>query len=363
MKKYHIIIILLLLSLAACNDDSSNVRENDFDRGALLVNLADNLIIPSFKDLQSKVNAMETAKNAFLADASAANLEALQATWQEAMRSFQACSPFAFGPADFPLGTFVEVLGTFPVNTTQVETNISDPNFNLAASFNRDVRGFLAVEYLIFDLAGNTEVLNKYGSGSEDRKNYLTTLVTEIKTRVDEIVTAWEGDYRATFVGNTGTSSGSPIALLYNAWIKDYENIKNFKIEIPAGLQAGQTSTEPSKVEAYYSGISKELIKLNFKASEDVWLGRSPEGNDGIGFEEYLLSIEGGEALANQTKPEIVKIHEAIDALPSGRLSDNVSSTTVVNLHSLMQGNTANFKSSMSSLLGISITFASNDGD
>lgn len=361
MKKYILPIFILLL-LNACNDSTENPDSN-FDRQTLLTNMAENLIKPSFKDLQSKVNAMTTANATFTATPNADNLEALQSAWQEAIISFQHCSPFAFGPADFSLGTFVEVLGTFPVNTDKIENNIVDTEFNLASSFDRDVRGFLTVEYLIFDLAGNAEVLSKYETGSDNRKNYLTTIITEIKTNIDNIVEEWEISYTANFTGNTDTSAGSPISLLYNAFVKDYENLKNFKIELPAGLQAGQPSALPENVEAYYSGISSTLIKEHFQATENIWLGVGNNGTDGVGFEEYLLAVEGGEALVNQTKPKIQEIKNAINALPSGRLSDNIESSEVLTLHTSLQENTVNFKSSMVSLLGISITFSSGDGD
>ena len=363
MKRYYILLLVVVFGLGACNSSEVAVDDGGFDRSTLLANLADNLIIPSFEDLKTKVDAMETASNTFMATPNATNLDAFQATWEAAMTSFVKCSPFGFGPADLSLGTFVEVLGTFPANPTNIETNLNNTAFNLASSFERDVRGFMAVEYLIFSLNGDAAVLANYGTGSDNRKNYLKTVMTEIKTNIDKIVSTWTGSYRATFTSSTETSAGSPISLLYNSFVKDYEGIKNFKLELPAGLQAGQTSTEPTKVEAYYSGISLDLIKAHFAATQNVWLGVGLNGTDGVGFEEYLNAVEGGPALVTQTKAKVAEINTAINAIPAGRLSDNVGSTQVSATHTLMQDNTANFKSSMSSLLGISITFSDNDGD
>ena len=363
MKKYYILLLIAGCFLSSCGSNEVAVNDNGFDRSTLLTNVADNLIIPSFQDLQTKVTALETASNTFTTTADATNLDALQAAWDAAMKSFVKCSPFAFGPADLPLGTFVEVLGTFPVSTTKVEANISNANFSLTSSFDKDIRGLMTVEYLIFNLNDDASVLANYGTGSDARKNYLKAIITEIKTNIDNIANAWQGTYRTTFTGNTETSAGSPIALFYNAFVKDYENIKNFKLELPAGLQAGQTSTEPTKVEAYYSGISLDLVKEHFATSEKVWLGTGLNGTDGVGFEEYLNSIENGPSLVTQTKAKIAEITSAINAIPTGRLSDNIGSNEVKTAYNLLQENTANFKSSMSSLLGISITFTSNDGD
>jgi len=364
MKKYCVLLLLALVcGLGACSSDDVAVNDGGFDRGTLLVNVADNLIIPSFQDLKAKVATLETASNTFIATSDATNLDAFQSAWEAAMTSFVKCSPYAFGPADLLLGTFVEVLGTFPISPTKIETNINNTSFDLANTFDRDVRGMMTVEYLIYSLNGDAAVLTNYGTGSDNRKNYLKTIITEIKTNIDNITTAWEGAYRTTFTSNTETSAGSPISLFYNSFVKDYENIKNFKLELPAGLQAGQTSAEPTKVEAYYSGISLTLIKEHFATTERVWLGTGLNGTDGVGFEEYLNAVEGGTALVTQTKAKVAEINSAIAAIPAGRLSDNIGSTQVSAAHTLMQDNTANFKSSMSSLLGISITFSDNDGD
>ena len=70
-----------------------------------------------------------------------------------------------------------------------------------------------------------------------------------------------------------------------------------------------------------------------------------------------------GPALVATTIEAIGRIDTAIAALPQGRFSKNVGGQEVETLRDELQSNTANFKSSMSSLLGISITFNSGDGD
>ena len=80
-------------------------------------------------------------------------------------------------------------------------------------------------------------------------------------------------------------------------------------------------------------------------------------------YEEYLESVVGGPALVEQTIAAIMDIESAMENLPQGRLSDHVDSQEVKTLRDQLQSNTANFKSSLSSLLGISITFNSGDGD
>jgi hypothetical protein len=101
----------------------------------------------------------------------------------------------------------------------------------------------------------------------------------------------------------------------------------------------------------------------HFENSKNIWLGLSRSGQDIIGFEEYLESVVGGTELIANTRDALDQIDMAMANIPQGRLSDYVGSDQVKTLRDQLQANTANFKSSISSLLGISITFNSGDGD
>lgn len=346
--------------ILSCNQTTIE-DEVDFDRSAMLSSLADGLIIPNFESLQQQVDGLNTAVINFNQDKSVQNLSLIRSAWELAVLDYQHCSAFGFGPADLPLGPFSTVLGVFPADETQIEANILNADFNLAASFERDIRGLYAIEYLIY---GNEVTDEEIVAGFDEvRSTYLSLITAELKTTIDQIVSTWKTSYKSQFVSNDGTSAGSSISLLYNAFVKDYENLKNFKVELPAGLTAGQSSSDPKLVEAYYSGISKDLIIAHFESSRNIWTGRSRSGSDLISFEEYLMEVVEGPNLVTKTKTDLSSIETAINAVPAGRLSDHLETSEIVILRDLLQSNTANFKSSLSSLLGISITFNSGDGD
>ncbi|MFT7196943.1 MAG: putative lipoprotein [Marinoscillum sp.] len=362
-SKYRILIFLpltLLLWLTSCDEDGST-NELDFDRKFMLTSLADGLIIPNFESLQTSVDNLSDATDDFIANPNEQELLLLREAWVLAVLDYQHCSAFGFGPANLPLGPFSTVLAVFPVDESQIALNIENPDFNLIASFDRDVRGFYTVEYLIY---GKEQTAEEIVLGfDQHRKDYLALIVLELKSIVDQIVTEWKGSYRSEFIDNEGTSAGSSISLLFNAFVKDYENIKNFKVELPAGLTAGQSNADPTLVEAYYSGISAELLQVHFTNIINIWSGKTREGQDLVSFEEYLSVVVGGDELVTQTRAAILDIERAISSLPAGELSANIEDDAVKNLRDVLQANTANFKSSMSSLLGISITYSSGDGD
>ncbi len=358
-----LVVLIAATGFSSCdrNDDDDDMTDPGFDRGVLLQSAADNIIIPNFESLQTSVNDLSTAADAFVQTTDESNLVAMRTAWVQAATDHQHCSAFGFGPAELVLGSYAEVLGVFPVNESGVEQAMLDPNFDLPNSFDRDIRGYFAVEYLIY---GNGLSDGDIVAGfDQNRKDYLQLIIGELKGTVDNIVNTWKTSYREEFVSSTGTSAGSPISLYYNAWVKDYENLKNFKLELPGGLSAGQTGPDGTLVEAYYSGISRNLIIEHFANSKNIWFGASREGQDGVGFEEYLETVVGGPDLITQTKAGITLIDNAIADLPPGPLSDNVGETEIRVARDQFQNNTANFKSSMSSLLGIDITFNSGDGD
>lgn len=365
MRSFRIIASVLLTSviLVSCNDDNEedNIPGSDFDRKAMLEDVGTDLIVPNFEDLQSSVNTLSEAAIEFAQNTNEDNLIAIRSAWEEAVIDHQHCSAFGFGPGELLLGPYATVLGVFPVSEEKIEANVINPTFDLPNSFDRDVRGFYAVEYLIY---GNGQSKAEILAGfDQNRKDYLLLITSELKSSFDGIVGEWNESYLQSFIDNDGTSAGSSISLYYNAFIKDYENIKNFKVELPAGLSAGQPAADGSLVEAYYSGISSELIAAHFENSKNIWFGRSRSGMELTGFEEYLESVIGGPTLVQSTTEAIFEIDAAIADLPEGSLSENISSEEVETLRNALQSNTSNFKSSTSSLLGISITFNSGDGD
>lgn len=360
------IVLISVLCVMACNDPEVIGDENAaFDRAVMLQNMAENIIKPNFAALKTKTDALDLAVQKFAAESNETNLKAAQTAWEEAYTVWQHCNAFNFGPAELPVfGTLNENLGIFPVNATKIEENISKNNLSFD-NFFRDTRGFLALDYLLFDLEGNANVLSKYGAAASVRKQYLRNVSLDIKQKIDAVNTDWVS-YATTFVKNNGTDAGSSTSNLYNEFIKSYESIKNFKVLLPAGKRVGQTQAEPTKVEAYYSGKSLFFLKEHLKAIENVWLGRSMNGKDGIGFEEYLNAVTGGKELITSTKSQLAEAKNAINALPDNtRLSQTIEKDVamVEKVGMELQKQTRFFKSDMSSLLGIAITFSSGDGD
>lgn len=376
-KKWGYLSILALvvsITLAiACKKESGEETEEEtgFNRKEMLRNYADNLIIPSFSDLNQKTKALQSAVNDFAANTDAANLQKVQEAWKSAYISWQSANAFNLGPAgeEGLKKGMSEEIATFPVNVSIIQTRIANNNTSFN-DFQRDTRGLLAIDYLAFGTAGDNSAIVSYYAGNTNAVNYLKAVTNHTAQYVEGVLNAWNGGYKETFINNTGTSVGSSTSLLYNEFVKSFETIKNYKIGLPIGKAPGvEVPKNPALVEAYYSGISIQLLKEHLKVIEQFWRGTSKNGQDGIGFKAYLESVEGGKALVASTEEQLAKVKAAMNALDDNkRLSDMVASggadlDALENIYLELAKHTRFFKSDMSSLLGITITYSSGDGD
>lgn len=359
-----LLILCIVTGIVSCNE-SESPKEVRFDRGEMLKNIAQNLIIPAYSDLQTSVNSLKNRTEDFILNPNMNSLAALQNDWETAYTLWQYANAYNFGPAgDQGIRRgLVEEIGTFPVSVIKVETAIADtPNFN---DFNRDARGFLTVEYLIFGADDTpSEIVEQFSS--EKRKNFLLGAVSDIERRIGEVLSAWNGGYSSEFSQNVGTDVGSSTSMVYNEFVRSFESIKNFKLGLPLGRRPGQTKAEPQLVEAYYSGKSLKMLEANLNAIENIWYGRSSEGQAGLGFREYLESVEGGLALITATEAQMAVVKTVLAQVPkTSALAEQIqnSPTPADRLHTELQKHTRFYKSDMSSILGISITFSSGDGD
>ena len=344
--------------ITSCVVEDTNANGQGFDRRALLEHYADNIIIANIEDLQQELIALEAAAVAYTDDKSKANYEDLQAQWKKAMIAYQYVSAFNFGPGQTNSGTISQRLGAFPVDTEALENYVSAGDFSLDNP-NHNTRGLLAVEYLIFDKEKiYINIYNKFDYTTEGyhRRDYLNAVCSEMRQFADELLSEWL-IYRDEFASNNGTQTGNSVSVLFNNIIDNYERLKYDKIGTPLGNQPGQTQPEPESTEAYYSGTSIEMIKENFSFIMDLYFGRKKGGNyTGIGFDDYVLSLPGGDPVNYDTENQIMSTWTAVSTLYNFyHLSDLVEDNPqdVQKIYVEMQALTPVLKDNLATFLGI----------
>jgi hypothetical protein len=364
---FFTLTILCLSGLwTSCDNAPSPGGEPDdtrFDRAAMLSDYATLLIVPALTRFQTEATDLLVAAETFTQSPDDANWDRLQGSWISTATAWQTAQAYNFGPADGNRGDLFQTVGAWPINVARLEGYVSAGDTSLAnfdqTTPGQATRGLPGLEYLVFADNARDQLLN-----APNRQAYLRAVARDVVAQASEVLSGWEDGYTNTFISNDGISAGSSTSLLYNQFLLSFERLKNFKVGVPAGLRAGQAQAEPSLVEAYYSRQSLPLLREHFDQMVAVWEGR---GNvDGLGFREYLQAAQGGEDLITSTEAQLESCRQAFDALPAGKslaqlIEEDIAAVT--DLHTELQKLTRFFKSDMSSLLSIAITYDSGDGD
>ncbi|WP_294673342.1 imelysin family protein [uncultured Fluviicola sp.] len=345
--------LILILGAAACKKKKD--EDTEFDKGPIMVNMADNYIIPGYSDLKTKISTLETSWNDFLADKTPAKLDLAKQAWIDANISFQRVKAFDFGPA--MSANIVFTFGTFPCDTTQINNNIQNGGYDLSASNNLDASGLDALDYLFYHSGALTQFQN-----SANACTYVSEIIAKMKTEITAVVAGWSG-YRSTFVNGTSNESTSPFALLVNNFCKDFELCKTTKIGFPIGNHTLGIQ-QPNYLEARRSGIGRMLLIENIRASRCIYYGLSLTGNNnGTGFDDYLNALDKGTLSAT-----IASRFDYMYSTPQSwteTLEQLMTSSpgTLEDFYAYQQGSVIYMKTDMASAFGVLITYQDTDGD
>jgi len=320
---YFLVPLILLIACTACEDEGVLVDacSSNFQQEGLFLTVASGLIIPGYADLQSKVDAMQASAENLAMNATIANLEDFRQHFRNAYRSWQRVAQYEFGPAE---DVFLRTsLNSFPAETEQILSNIEEGHSDLESNTNTFARGFPALDFLLYGIATDEAAIVAFLNTPEARQ-YLNALIADIKTRVDATFVGWtDGDYRAAFIQNTGTATGTSLSLIINALSDHYELIRRDKIGIPSGLfNAG--AAKPEAAEALYSGLSTALAVEAIRASENLYAGAA-----NVGLDDYLRTINArkngeplDEIISQQFQTAIQALEKVEGSIPQAIIND-----------------------------------------
>lgn len=370
-RKITLLLPVFFLLLTACNDDNKGPDVDpctgNFDQEALFRHLADNMIIPAYENLDSRLDDMQSDIQAFLQDPSITRLDAARAQWESAYLAWQRAEPFEFGPAQ---EVFLRnSLNNFPLNATQVDQNISSGTYSFDNPEAFD-KGFPALDYLLFGIgADDNAVVARYTTdpNAGNYRQYLEDVVTDIVDRVDQTLAGWTtGSYRETFVGNTGTAAGSSLSLIVNNLNEHYEIIKRDRVGIPSGAVT-LGFTNPDKVEAFYSARSLALAREALETSRRFYEGDPFTSPEGPGLDDYLEAVKAeknGRPLNEVIREQYESGRLALAAV-TAPLQEAVDTETdvVIKAYNELTRQVVNLKTDMPAVLCVAITYVDNPSD
>lgn len=366
MLKKSLRLVVMVLIIFGCsksdeNGDETNDNGDTYNRAILLTNMADNIIIPAYQDLNEKLATLVAVKNNFLTNTNQNNLEALRAAWFNAYETWQYVEMFNIGKAEEILYSFQ--MNVYPTNTTDITANIASGDYDLSSVNNNDAVGFPALDYMLYGIANDdASLLNLYANANH--QNYLSDLVDQMQRLTNSVLEDWTNAYRATFISSTENTASSALNKFVNDFIFYYEKgLRANKIGIPAGVFS--TMPLPDKVEGFYSKAhSKALISISIQAVQDLFNGKSYSSSaTGESFKSYLQFLDRNDLalLINERLDAAKQNIQGLDnSLYNQVITDNSKMTET---YDALQLAVVSFKVDMLQAFNISIDFVDADGD
>ncbi len=355
MKQYFLTLPIVAVIALAVSCKKKDDTTPDFDKGSLLTNVADNIIIPAIADFDSDLDQLLANYTAFQANQDQTHLDAMRTSWVAAYMSWQTVQLFDFGP--MTTNNLSLQIGTFPSDTALILNNISSGSYDLSASGNEVACGLSSLDFLFY----RSSALNDLQSNA-NYQTYVGDVIQKLKAESSQLKTEWTS-YRSTFVASTGTESTSAFSLLVNEFNRHMELAKNAKLGIPLGKQSLGIQL-PEYIETRYSGISLDILKESIIRMHQLYNGNAYLNSaTGAGFDDYLVYLEKTD-LSNTINSKYSEIFTKIDSF-SGTLEEEMATNTAeLNvLYNLIAGQIINIKTDMTSAFGVLITYQDNDGD
>jgi len=360
-RNYNLVVLVsLVLALFSCKKENKpNMQEdNPFDKAALLRNVADSIVLPSYSVMVHLTDSLLMSVSEFNNAPSSASLNQLKGVFREAYTFYQGVSILGFGPAEDRL---VRVnCNVFPTDTIKINNNIEAGVWNLDAATNTAAKGFPAIEFLLYGYnQSEASVLQKFSDGK--RGHYLFQLCFELQKLFKNVYTDWTNGYHSSFVSQLSTDIGSPIGYLVNQLNFELDYLKNAKIATPLGLRSDGTP-HPDNCEGFYAGSSVPYLLKTLEAIEKLY-----RGGQGIGFDDYLDHLgaaNGNERLTTVINLQFTKCKQSLMAIPDP-MSDHLVSdkATLEGAYKDLVKLLVYLKTDLPSALGVVITYQDGDGD
>lgn len=370
MKKIIIILFLFVLAptLTDCKKKKTIEEEpidSSFDKSGMLNNYSSNVVIPNFQIAKNALDSLALAYTNFVAGKTTANLLIVRQKFISAYVAYQHIETFEFGPSE------IEIVranfNTFPTDSSQIKSNINSGTYDLSTVSNLDAKGFPAIDYLLYSKGlTDTQVVDLF-INSSNRIIYLSNCLSEMQSKINTILSTWNNSYNSAFKNSTGSEIGSSLGMLVNQLNFELDLLKNAKVGIPLGKKTLGVIL-PEQCEAYYANtISVKLVSECLLNLENVYLGRSQSGNDGLGLDDYLEALKSqhtsgtlNNAIKNQfniAKTKVAAIPEPLSStIQTNPAVVDAAYTELVKLLVLL-------KTDMPSAMGIVITYQDGDGD
>ena len=134
MKHIHYTFAFFLLIFISCSTDNDVDEEQvaDFDRGAVMENYTNNIIIPRYNDFKLSLDNLKSSIDSYVANPTFSTHDEAHNMWLESYKKWQYVEMFNIGKAEEIM--FFNSINTYPVNQDRINDNIDNGNYTLSLS-------------------------------------------------------------------------------------------------------------------------------------------------------------------------------------------------------------------------------------
>lgn len=348
--------------------ESPTATAEAVDRGALLAAAAEVAIYPDYQATDAQLDALITALDALAASPEEGTLSDARGAWRAVREPWSRGAAHHFGPSrDLRTTSAVD---WWPVDTEKIDALIAGDgpvDVDAVAALGADVRGLMAMEYLLFDRPEATPALEALVA--EPRRGaLLASWARYADTGAAALAAAWGpaggGGYTDAF---TAAGEGSEVydtrqaALddLVNGLVHAAELIADRDLAEPIGLTQGG-EPQPQVVKGALADSALADILATLAGIRAVYFG--PQGAQGPFLTALVRSRSPDidDAVAADLDAAVAAVAAIPLPLDEVVLSDpqsvEAAYVKVKDLHRTLAVDVAG-------LLGVTLTFSDNDGD
>tara|TARA_B100000497_G_C7692953_1_gene421943 strand:- start:213 stop:1313 length:1101 start_codon:yes stop_codon:yes gene_type:complete len=366
MKKIVFLISITTIFSCSSPNNSEESIEDKNDRESMLIDITNNIIVPSHENLLISLNDLKLALDLFISDFSQQNMSNLRKEWKNAYAAWQYVELYNIGKAEEI--SYNKRSNTYPVNTTILNNNIQSQSYDLTLDnfSSYSSQGFPAIDYMIYGIDIDTNnIINYYNVSNSDHLMYLQDLINELINNTNEVVNYWNTE-KSSFVSRNGNSATSSLNLLINDFIYYYEKgFRANKIGIPAGVYSNTPLIQ--NVEARYCQYySKFLAHHGLNSARKFFTGESFDGSIvGKSLDWYLFKLDPtNQILIDRINEKFENSEQMISQLdPNFQNQINNNNIKMLQTFDAIQEAVPLLKIDMLASLNINIDYVDADGD
>ena len=275
--------------------------------GQALHDISTQVIYATYLDFRVQTEALQKAVDLFAQAPNGANLAAAQKSWRAARIPWESNEGFLFGPVEtLPVDDLID---SWPINRVEIDNLLmSDVPLSKAFvdSLDGTLKGFHALEYLLFGDPSNAAKLDPYAAGLTLRqRQYLQSATASLIGKVDDLILAWNpaggnflGEFRTAGQGSTlYTSESQALEELMNGIINICDEVAGEKMYRPFHSQPPDRNEE----ESHFSDNSTNDFADNLRSARNVYLG-SYAGKRGVGLKALVAGKDPALAAKVETQ-------------------------------------------------------------